>query len=209
MYPYLSHRIHLWYICLHEWLNFHGKCRYIHILIYQSHWSDGIGKDTSLSFCWCPKQPLAKCLFQLKWFPGTTPPPTQDAGKTSPPGLWGNPNLNFLCVTGILGGGVERNDELNYLIFIWKMARVQVDATYPYLEPDGHPFINGCFNWMINQICTWKNGWKSPCPSIKNFGSAWSLRYSMLQLSSMQGSRHHRGTLLSQCQVPQLHGIHG
>ena len=32
---------------------------------------------------------------------------------------------------------------------------------YVSLEPDGHPFINACFKWMINQIYI-GNGWKSP-----------------------------------------------
>ena len=39
-----------------------------------------------------------------------------------------------------------------------------------------HPFINGCFNWMMNQIFTYLyklNGWKSPLPSIKKMVGFW------------------------------------
>ena len=35
------------------------------------------------------------------------------------------------------------------------------------LEPDSHPFINGCFNWMmVPKSLLIGNGWKSPFPSI-------------------------------------------
>ena len=34
-----------------------------------------------------------------------------------------------------------------------------------FLEPQGQPFINGCFNWMIPNLYI-GNGWKSPFPSI-------------------------------------------
>ena len=36
---------------------------------------------------------------------------------------------------------------------------------YMYPEPQGQPFINACFNWMIPNLDI-ENGWKSPCPSI-------------------------------------------
>ena len=38
--------------------------------------------------------------------------------------------------------------------------------THMYLEPDGHPFINGCFNWMIQNLYI-GNGWKSPNIHLK------------------------------------------
>ena len=38
-----------------------------------------------------------------------------------------------------------------------------------YLEPDVHLFINSCLNWMMNQIITFKNGWKSVFPSTYNW----------------------------------------
>ena len=37
-------------------------------------------------------------------------------------------------------------------------------------ETPKQPFINGCFNWMMNQITKHKNGWKSPFPSIYKAG---------------------------------------
>ena len=54
----------------------------------------------------------------------------------------------------------------------WKASRVQAGegwvgfrSTFPFLEPQGQPFINGCFNWMIPNLYI-GNGWKSPFPSI-------------------------------------------
>ena len=46
------------------------------------------------------------------------------------------------------------------------------------------PFINGCFNWMMNQIFTYKNGWKSPNfhPFIN--GWPWGSRYSKWALKN-------------------------
>ena len=39
---------------------------------------------------------------------------------------------------------------------------------YAFLEPDGHPFINGCFNWMIPNLyikngCFTKHPFKTGC----------------------------------------------
>ena len=38
---------------------------------------------------------------------------------------------------------------------------------YIYLEPQGQPLVNGCFNWMIPNLYI-GNCWKSPFPSIFN-----------------------------------------
>ncbi len=32
----------------------------------------------------------------------------------------------------------------------------QVSISYIHLELQGQRFINGCFNWMMNQIFTWE-----------------------------------------------------
>ena len=38
-----------------------------------------------------------------------------------------------------------------------------------HLELQTTSLSSGCFNWMMNQIITLKNGWKSPFPSIKKW----------------------------------------
>ena len=35
---------------------------------------------------------------------------------------------------------------------VFFVAQVEFSGLKLYLEPDGHPFINGCFNWMMNQL---------------------------------------------------------
>ena len=67
--------------------------------------------------------------------------------------------------------------------------------------PEGHPCTNACFNWMMNQIFTSKNGWKPPFPSIKNwlFGSSRSLLIMFFaSLDKDKGGRL-RADILSLC----------
>ena len=56
----------------------------------------------------------------------------------------------FLCRSGALvpaaGMKISPSNNISPL----------VTQVLTYLEPDGHPFINGCFNWMMNKIFTWE-----------------------------------------------------
>ncbi len=80
----------------------------------------------------------------------------------------------------------------------WKASRVQAGegwvgfrSTFPFLEPQGQPFINGCFNWMIPNLYI-GIGWKSPFPSIYKwlFGvPGWGYT---LGLPPTQDSSHHQ-----------------
>jgi len=45
-----------------------------------------------------------------------------------------------------------------------------------YLEPQGQPFINSCFNWMMNQNLYIENGGKSPHISIHLSMVVWGSR---------------------------------
>ena len=55
-------------------------------------------------------------------------------------------------------------------LFLLKQTKKEVRTVNSqfFLEPDGHPFINGCFNWMIQNLyigngCFTKHPFKTGC----------------------------------------------
>ena len=148
--------------------------------------------------------PISKFLLVLP--PGTHPLETQDAGS-SPPEVWsifgiGNPNLNGMLDEGVRPKWWSKSSLGKWQRFVGE-RNISLPGTW-------WPSIHTCvvsIGWWFPNHCEKVVGVITISISIhwKNWFSLleFLFRYSMLQLSSMQGSRYHRGSLLSQCQVPR------